>query len=186
MLIGIDPGHGGNDPGAIGSTGLKEKSITLALAQKLVWYLQQAGYQTMMTRDSDKTVELDERAEAINKAGCDYAISVHVNSSVSQEANYVSTYIQTLGGEAERLANAIQNQLFGVGWPDGGVRVSNLYINRMTKMPSCLCEIGFLSNPQEENLLTDPIMQDLFAAAIARGVTDLMASRYARRTASIV
>ncbi|MEN6391073.1 MAG: N-acetylmuramoyl-L-alanine amidase [Syntrophomonas sp.] len=175
MRIGIDPGHGGRDPGAIGPTGLYEKDVTLAISMELNRLLQAAGLETFVVRSDDRTMELVTRTALINNMKCDLAISAHCNSTGSQQANYISTFIQAQGGEAERLAQKVQNELVqATGWPDGGVRVKNLHMTRETRMPAILCECGFISNPGQEEQLRQPEVQKKIAQAIADGVLDYL------------
>ncbi len=171
MRIGIDPGHGGRDPGAIGPTRVCEKDVTLAISLELDRLLQAAGLETYMTRTDDRTMELITRTALINNMKCDLAISVHINSATRQEANYIATFIQAQGGEAEKLARKVQNELVqAIGWPDGGVRVKNLHMTRETKMPAILCECGFISNPEQERQLRQSEVQKKLAGAIVDGV----------------
>ena len=171
MKIGIDPGHGGRDPGAIGPARVCEKDVTLAISLELDRLLQAAGLETYMTRTDDHTMELITRTAQLNNMKCDLAVSVHINSATRQEADYISTFIQAQGGEAEKLARKVQNELVqAIGWPDGGVRVKNLHMTRETKMPAILCECGFVSNPEQENQLRQPETQRKLAQAIAGGI----------------
>lgn len=171
MKIGIDPGHGGRDPGAVGPTRVCEKDVTLAISLELDRLLQAAGLETYMTRQADITMELVTRSALLNNTKCDLAISVHINSAARQEANYISTFIQAQGGQAEQLASKVQPQLVqATGWPDGGVRVQNLHMTRETKMPAILVECGFISNPEQEKQLRQPKTQKRLAQAIADGV----------------
>ena len=173
MKIGIDPGHGGADPGAIGPTRLYEKDVTLAISRELDRLLQAAGIETFMTRSDDRTMELITRSSLINNMKCDLVISVHCNSAGSQQANYISTFIQAQGGEAEKLAGKVQNKLVqATTWPDGGIRVKNLHMTRETKMPAILCECGFISNPDQEKQLRQSETHMKIAQAIADGVLD--------------
>ena len=77
----IDPGHGGKDPGAISRTGLKEKDINLDIAKRIKKLLVQQGNEVIMTRETDKTVSLAERARIANSNHADLFISVHANSN---------------------------------------------------------------------------------------------------------
>jgi len=175
MLIGIDPGHGGRDPGAVGPSGVKEKDVTLGISQKVAMILQASGVDTYQTRTIDETLELVTRTSLLNNMKCNYAVSIHCNSSVYQDANYVSTYIQGTGGQAEKLAQAVQAQLVAAtGWPDGGIKTADLHMNRETKMPSILCECGFISNPEQKGQLADPAIQGKIALAIAQGIMDYL------------
>jgi len=171
MKIGIDPGHGGRDPGAIGPTRVCEKDVTLAISLELDRLLQAAGLETYMTRTDDRTMELITRTAQLNNMKCDLAVSVHINSATRQEANYIATFIQAQGGEAEKLARKVQNELVqATGWPDGGVRVKNLHMTRETRMPAILCECGFISNPEQERQLRQSEVQKKLAGAIVDGV----------------
>lgn len=175
MRIGIDPGHGGRDPGAIGPTGLYEKDVTLPISIELDRLLQVAGLENFLTRQNDATMELVTRTALINNMKCDLAISVHCNSTGNQQANYISTFIQAQGGEAEKLAQKVQNELVqATGWPDGGVRVQNLHMTRETRMPAILVECGFISNPEQERQFRQPGVQKKIAQAIADGVLDYL------------
>lgn len=171
MKIGIDPGHGGRDPGAIGPTRLYEKDVTLGISLELGRLLKAAELELVFTRTDDRTMELITRTALLNNQKCDLAISVHINSATRQEANYISTFIQGAGGQAEQLAKKVQVELVqATGWPDGGVRVKNLHMTRETKMPAILVECGFISNPEQEKLLRQPEMQKKLARAIADGI----------------
>ena len=171
MRIGIDPGHGGRDPGAIGPTRLYEKDVTLAISRELGRLLKDAGLGTVLTRTDDRTVELVTRSALLNNQKCDLAISVHINSATRQEANYISTFIHAQGGRAEKLAQKVQNELVQTtGWPDGSVREKDLHMTRETKMPAILVECGFISNPEQEKQLRQPEFQKKLAQAIADGV----------------
>jgi N-acetylmuramoyl-L-alanine amidase len=171
MRIGIDPGHGGRDPGAVGGAGVKEKDITLAISLELNRLLKAKGLDIFMTRVDDSYLELVTRSASLNNTKCDLAISVHINSATRREANYISTFIQGAGGQAEKLAEKVQAELVQTtGWPDGGVRVKNLHMTRETKMPAILCECGFISNPEQERQLRQPEMQKKIAGAIADGI----------------
>lgn len=91
-LVVIDAGHGGKDPGAVGPTGLKEKDITLDVAQRLNKYLKSKNIKTVMTRDSDKFVALAERTSIANKSGGKLFISLHCNSAKQRKAQGMETY----------------------------------------------------------------------------------------------
>lgn len=168
MKIGIDPGHGGRDPGAIGPTRLYEKDVTLGISLELGRLLKAAELEPVFTRTDDRTMELITRTALLNNQKCDLAISVHINSATRQEANYISTFIQVAGGQ---LAQKVQNELVqATGWPDGGVRVKNLHMTRETKMPAILVECGFISNLEQEKQLRQPEFQRKLARAIADGI----------------
>lgn len=177
VKVGLDAGHGGYDTGAIGPTGLKEKDVTLDITLMVDKLLRDAGLQIVLTRDKDtalaRPVELDLRArtDILNRAKADYAVSIHINSSVNKDADYISTYIVARGGEAEKLAKKVQGKLVEkTGWADGGVRVRNFHMVRVTRMPAILVECGFISNFAVEGLLRQAQTREKLAEGIAEGV----------------
>lgn len=170
--VGIDPGHGGKDSGAVGPGGLLEKTVNLETALKLRRLLSANEFEVIMTRDKDVEISLSQRVAILNDAKCDLVISVHCNSSTNP-ADYVSTFILGKGGKAEVAAGYIQRYLVKVtGWPDGGVREANYTILKQTHAPAVLVEMGFISNPSQEKWLAENSSQVQLAEAIARGTCD--------------
>jgi N-acetylmuramoyl-L-alanine amidase len=102
----IDAGHGGNDTGAIGPTGVKEKDVTLAIARKLASKLEDAGLEVVLTRDTDRYVKLADRTALANEKRGDLFISVHCNAGASRKWRGVETYTLNLNSDryAARLA----------------------------------------------------------------------------------
>lgn len=91
--IVVDAGHGGKDPGAVGSGGTKEKDITLAIAKLLAVQLEKKfGCQVVLTRDRDVFIPLEERTAIANRVGADLFISIHANASKNRQARGVETY----------------------------------------------------------------------------------------------
>ncbi|MGI9862283.1 N-acetylmuramoyl-L-alanine amidase [Moorella naiadis] len=169
--IGIDPGHGGSDPGAVAAGELQEKDVTLAVGLDLRHRLQGAGLEVIMSRTEDVDVSLADRAQLFNREQVGLVVSLHVNSAASTTANYVSTFILAPGGQAEKIANAIQPELVAAtGWPDGGVREANFYILRQTDAPAVLVEMGFISNPATASLLATIATRQTLARAIYKGL----------------
>lgn len=169
--IGIDPGHGGNDPGAVAANGMQEKDVTLAVGLYLQSRLQDAGLEVVMTRTGDADVSLADRSQLLNREQVDLVVSLHVNSADSITANYISTFILAPGGQAEKIAYAIQPELVtATGWPDGGVREANFYILRETDAPAVLVEMGFISNPTTASLLATVATRQALAQAIYKGL----------------
>jgi N-acetylmuramoyl-L-alanine amidase len=91
--IAIDAGHGGNDPGATGPTGLKEKDVTLAIAHRVAPVLARQGVEVTLTRDDDRFVTLEERTARANAFGADLFVSIHCNAAESRARHGVETYI---------------------------------------------------------------------------------------------
>ena len=91
--IVLDPGHGGNDPGATGPTGLKEKDVTLAIAHRIAPVLARQGVEVTLTRDDDRFVTLEERTARANAFGADLFVSIHCNAAENKTRKGVETYV---------------------------------------------------------------------------------------------
>ncbi|HOB44188.1 MAG TPA: N-acetylmuramoyl-L-alanine amidase, partial [Bacillota bacterium] len=171
MIIMIDPGHGGNDSGAVGPSGAKEKDINLAVAERLHLLMSESGIEAYMTRIGDEEVSLAKRAEKANNISADYFISIHCNAANSPTAHGTETYHYPGSVKGRALAQAVQQELVSAtGLADRGVKEANFYVLRMTAMPAILVELAFLSNPEEERLLATSAFQEKCARAIWAGV----------------
>jgi N-acetylmuramoyl-L-alanine amidase len=111
--IVIDAGHGGNDPGAIGRSGLREKDVALDVAKRLSLALREEGFQVVMTRASDRFVSLGARVRATNSADADLFISIHANANRVRSLNgFEVYYISPSVGDPQRaLATAREASL---------------------------------------------------------------------------
>ena len=183
--IVIDPGHGGEDSGAIGPSGVTEKSITLQIAKEVERMLKEAGAKVTMTRTTDTEVspkhrqatdvdELQARCDVANKAKADIFISIHMDSFTSREASGTTGYYYMKGSAAsKRLAAAIQSELVGqLKTTSRGIKTCNFYVVKHTKMPATLIEVAFVSNPKEEKLLTSKKGVQKAAIGIVNGISD--------------
>jgi len=101
----VDAGHGGRDTGAIGPHGLREKDVTLAIAERLMEKLRAAGLEVVMTRDDDTYVSLNERTRIANEANADLFLSVHCNAAKRRKLTGVETW--TLNVSADRYAQRL-------------------------------------------------------------------------------
>ena len=178
----IDPGHGGKFPGAIGPTGVKEKDVVLAISTILHQDLLELGAEVRMTRTGDTEVlpggslrdDLKARVDIANEWPADLFISVHANANEQPGPNGTETYhSRSASDRSKTIAKLIQKSMVeDVKLNDRGVKASDFYVIKNTRMPATLLETGFLSNPAEEQKLADPAVQALFAHAIAKGVGD--------------
>jgi len=115
--IVIDPGHGGDETGATGKTGVLEKEITLAIAKKLKALLEkESGLRVLLTRDDDATVGLDERTALANQNHADLFLSIHVNAARRRDARGAETYFLATKAKDEEIRTlaAIENNTVGV------------------------------------------------------------------------
>lgn len=190
----LDPGHGGEHPGAKGQFSI-EKELNRKIADLTGEILRQKGYTVLFTRADDETVELDARAQA----GCfaDIFVSIHCNAAPNNKAEGIETFAITPKGaynsndsdhsipvdinddapgynhcaESFALAYAIQKNLIrNTGATDRGAKRARFHVLYFNPAPAVLVECGFLSNPQEEKLLNDSAYQMKIAQAIANGI----------------
>jgi N-acetylmuramoyl-L-alanine amidase len=221
MTVVIDAGHGGRDPGNLGTGRYKmaEKDITLAVAKKTAAYIEERipGVRVIMTRTNDTYPELSERVRIANDAEADLLLSIHCDSFQKSSVTGSSTFVMGLDkseaslrvaakenaavyeetdargfdpddpdtfialalkqeiylGRSLQLAELIQTQFRErVGRKDRGVRQAPYYVTAYSNMPSVLVELGFLTNPKEEDFLHSEQGQDYMSSALFRAFRD--------------
>ena len=179
--IVLDPGHGGSDPGAIGPTGLQEKQVTLPIAEYLKSILEAKGAKVILTRTTDVDVygphasgvdELQARVNVANGNRADAFISIHINSFSNPNVGGIATYYFDGSDQSKKLASAVQGQIAEHSGFNGdrGIQPGNLYVLRHSLMPSILVELGFISNPKEEEHLKEMSTRQEFANELAKGL----------------
>ncbi len=105
LIIAIDAGHGGKDPGAIGPTGVREKNITLATARELAKQIDaEPGMKAFLVRDSDSFVVLQDRYMRARRAQADLFISIHADAALNGQANGSSVFVLSLKGASSQAA----------------------------------------------------------------------------------
>ena len=136
MTICLDPGHGGNDPGAT-AFGAKESDLTLKIAQYCKEELSKYDVNVVMTRTTDTrldevaAMDLKKRVEVAKEAGASYFISIHINSALNSAAKGAEVYYpntsgnKNLSSNGQNLAKAIQSQLAALGLYDRGIKIRN-------------------------------------------------------------
>ena len=172
--ICLDPGHGGSDYGAIGPAGTAEKDVNLSITLKAKEELEKYGAEVLLTRSDDTYISLKDRSKFANDRNCDLFISSHENSAAKQRriAHGTETFWYTKGDEHDKkLATELQkNSVEAIGLTDRGVKQANFAVLRNAEMPAALMESAFISNPDEEKLLTDPAFQQKVAMAVAKSI----------------
>ncbi|MBZ9634782.1 N-acetylmuramoyl-L-alanine amidase [Clostridium sp. FP1] len=175
----LDAGHGGYDPGATGPTGINEKDITLAITLKVGSILVKNGVDTVYTRTSDNIAwstneaqNLQARCDISNAAKPDYFVSIHENSFSAPTASGIETYYFSGSVAGQKLAQAVQTELIKeTGRVDRGLKTTTgLYVIKNVEATAILVETSFISNPEEEKLLTTDAYQYKLAKAIATGI----------------
>ena len=179
-VVVVDPGHGGQDAGALSPAGLIEKDLTLAAGLRLAELLRAEGSRVVLTRDSDQTVPLYVRTELAEAASADYVVSLHFNAAGTPiAAGAVCSFFQRSHYYSEhgaRLADYIGAEIARIGGAGfiGGVG-SNAALLREPKAISVLVEPLFLTNPDEERLAARPDYVERLARAIVGGFAGYLA-----------
>lgn len=177
IVVVIDPGHGGKDPGAIGLRGLQEKNVILPISKKIADILEKKGIQVVMTRDSDYFVDLAPRVTIADRANANLFVSIHANAMPANrtDVNGLETYYYSSG---QGLARAIHsNVLRSTNVRDRGVRKARFYVLRKSSMPSVLVEVGFVTGAVDSPRLGTTAYQTQMAEAIARGILQYIEQR---------
>jgi N-acetylmuramoyl-L-alanine amidase len=172
ILIVLDPGHGGNDPGAVGIGGLDEVEIVTPVSLRVGELLEQQGIDIAFTRTEDVEVDLPPRVSLANRLQANLFVSIHANAiSMSRpEVNGIETYYFSSGKD---LAFYVHESLIdATGSNDRGVRTARFYVLRNTDMPAILIELGFVTGDEDARNLSDPDYREILAQAIARGILE--------------
>ncbi|WP_144701367.1 SH3 domain-containing protein [Fictibacillus phosphorivorans] len=169
--IVVDPGHGGNDPGASGrSSGTQEAAMTLMSARLLATQLSNAGAKVILTRSDNTYLSLNKRVEISHYHFADAFVSLHYNSASDKSASGLLTFYY--GQKDLKLANSVNAGLIqaNTGLKGGNVRYGNFHVLRENKQPAILVELGFLSNPFDEMTIKSSSFQTKAATGITTGL----------------
>ena len=153
--IFIDPGHGGQDPGAIGAKSKEAENVlkvALALEKKLI----AQGYEVRLSRRTDTYLSLTQRAQLANAWGADVFMSLHDNSAVNKTATGFETFIfnGSVSANTIKLQKSLHEAIIkGIGLRDRGLKRANFAVIRLTNMPAVLVEYGFISNLDDEKII---------------------------------
>ena len=179
LMFALDAGHGGENLGALGSTGTLEKDINLAVVKELKALLEDRGARVILTRDSDADVTIPDRVRKVVTSGADMLISIHSNSigltTNPENTRGTATFYKHICYRP--LALAIVRSLLKTGLPlFGNVGSFNFSLNAPTELPNVLVEMAFVSNPLDEMNLTDPEFRHKIAERIIDGVDEFLDS----------
>jgi N-acetylmuramoyl-L-alanine amidase len=233
-IIVIDPGHGGKDPGNLGTGRYRsrEKDVSFDVSQLVKKYIEEnlPDTKVILTRDHDRFIELYQRTVIANRANADVFISIHCNANDNKSAYGTESFVLGMGEKDQRLnktaqlenaarlleenwesnyeelnannpaaiialrayqdafleqsisiADEIQRQFEGrVKRRNRGVKQQPLAVLRGSTMPAVLVELGFLTNPGEEDFLQSTQGKELLASAIYRAVKEYKFKREQR------
>lgn len=170
-LVIIDPGHGGEDAGSIAGD-IMEKDLNISIALKIESELNKLGYRVLLLRHDDSFLDKYERADIANKTGGAALISIHQNSFDDSKVSGTETWYGGANESSKTLAELIHKKILSAtGSIDRGcVYDKNLVMTNYTKMPSCLVEIGFMSNSTELAKISSDDFQASFARSMAEGI----------------
>ncbi|WP_256700704.1 N-acetylmuramoyl-L-alanine amidase [Paenibacillus sp. P46E] len=172
-LIVIDPGHGGSDPGMLGTSfDTMEKDLTLQTAFYVRDYLTAKGAQVELTRTrGDQKPSLARRVQIGQQLRADAFVSIHYNSSPKKVSGTL-TFFYSENNDL-RLARSIENRLRqGIGLKSNGLSFGDYHILRENSLPATLVELGFLTNRSDESIVRKASYQKKAAKAIADGLAD--------------
>jgi N-acetylmuramoyl-L-alanine amidase len=176
MRVYIDPGHGGDDPGAVHGE-LVEQDIALSISGSLEENLRDLGHEVLLSRRDDVTISLHGRASMANEWKADVFLSIHLNADPDPdlpgmpEAHGHEFWIYPGSFKGLRLAEAI-NKAFVFAFPDQparGIKEANFAVLRLTEMPAVLLELAFIDTALATRL-KQPVIQARIAGAISSGV----------------
>ena len=217
ITIALDPGHGGEDPGAIGHGGNREKDVVLEIAKRIKAKIEdQPNMRVMLTRDADFFVPLPVRVQKARKVQADLFVSIHADGFIEPTARGSSVFALSekgassatarwlankenaadlIGGaniktrdaqlagvlldlsttaqinDSMKLAKAVLGEIGGINkLHKGAVEQAGFAVLKAPDIPSILIETAFISNPEEEEKLTDDAYQDQMADAVLKGI----------------
>ncbi len=173
FTVYIDPGHGGKDGGAISETGLREEDIVLNIALVLREYLENMAIEVLLIRETDehlgygtniKRTDIHKRVELINNSNADLYISIHLNAIQSTVWRGAQTFYKS-GERNKTFANLIQSNFINIlrNTDRQSMNLTGKYLMDNVTVPGCLVEAGFLSNPEEAELLGTKDYQEKIA-----------------------
>lgn len=177
IVIVVDPGHGGEDPGKVGINDVLEKDLNLQIAKKVAKLLEEVDIEVVMTRKNDKVPDakkkdLEQRIGLINDTNPTLALCIHQNSYPDEKIYGAQVFYHTVTEEAEDVASVVQEELRQID-PNNKRQIKEndtYYMLKFSKVPTIIVECGFLTNPEEARKLTQEEYQDELAFAICNGI----------------
>jgi N-acetylmuramoyl-L-alanine amidase len=178
--ICLDPGHGGDDPGAIGF-GIEEAELTLRFAGMVADRIPLHGSYELSYTHRGEGKSLSARAQAANDWDADLLVSLHCNAFHDSRANGFEVFTSRGDTGADAVASSIYQKVGGAfpnwnmrtDWSDGDIdKEAGFVVLKRTRMRAVLVELGFITNPVDHFILTDGPTSRLLAAAVAQGIVD--------------
>ncbi|MBX9782117.1 MAG: N-acetylmuramoyl-L-alanine amidase [Chitinophagaceae bacterium] len=170
LVIGVDAGHGGDNKGAFGITGIMEKDMTLLIAKELKTVLEAEGATVIIDRTKDTSFDNHDRYTFFKEKNPDLLISIHLNSSADPiRIKGVSTYYKHIGYRS--FTQSILKEMLGMGLGEfGNVGNFNFILNGFTEFPNVLVETLFISHPEDETNVLNAEYRKQMALRITQGI----------------
>ncbi|MCZ2460552.1 MAG: N-acetylmuramoyl-L-alanine amidase [Chitinophagales bacterium] len=178
----IDAGHGGSEPGTTGSDGTLEKNIVLEIAQKVKSLNTDDNLNILLTRDGDATIPLQNRTALSNENNADLFISFHVNAQapstgISDKKSGIEVYVpyfnKTYYSENRILGSILLNYLYQVHTTTMSIQTrskNKIWILENTRCPSAMVELGYMTDNNDLNFITQPGNQEKIAEAVLQSI----------------
>lgn len=191
ITIVLDAGHGGVDPGSVGrNSKITEADLNLTITKKIESLLNSSGIDTILTRKDEnglygiyskdyKIRDMKARKEIIENSKANLLISIHMNSFIQSKYRGAQVFYDEANPQSSILALCVQN-CFKTDLPesDKGTAIGDYYILKCApKIPSILCECGYLSNSEDEQLLITEDYQNTIAYSIYKGIISFLNSK---------
>jgi N-acetylmuramoyl-L-alanine amidase len=192
----LDPGHGGDEVGAVGPGGTREKDVNLAIAEKTKAQLEALGATVVLTRTADYRITLASRAAVVTALHPALFISIHHNADPDGPSDVPGneSYYQLANTDSKRAAGLVWEELtkafeaYDIAWvadTDHGAKYRKAndggdyygILRRTAGTPAVLSEAAFITNAPEEHLLADPAFQDVEAGALARAAVRFVTTK---------
>lgn len=172
IRIVLDAAHGGADcDDNKGAAGLREKDVNLDIVLKLKSLLEKQGAEAYLTRDSDVGMVLSDRAALSNGKRPEFFLSIGQNSFPNGTASGTEIYYYRGDHQGERLGKLLMEELNkSLGLKNRGVRMAEFYLLREVKASSVIIQLLYISNPQDEKLLSDQSFREAAAEAILKAI----------------
>lgn len=214
LVVALDPGHGGIDPGSQAHNGLIEKELTLDMAKRIALFLSEIeNVDVIMTRSNDTGMSRQARVNKIKASGADLVVSLHFNHLPQPKVNLVETFfadrhnvVESLEAQklptssidldytkasrdlADILHEKVYNEVASVNDAviDAGVKRDTLFVLTRSFTPGVLLELTCISNPAEAARLTTFEYRNQLAAAIADGLRDYLLREHAEQFSELL
>lgn len=191
-VIILDAGHGGFDGGCVSYNGVSEKGINLNIMLVLKALLESDGFEVVTTRDSDVSIydegveglsaqkksDMKNRLDIFNSHENALAISIHQNQYTDSKYSGAQMFFSQTNPESQHLAQSLQDAFVENLQPDNKREIKltgdDLYLIYYAKVPSVMAECGFLSNPEEADLLQTEKYQKQVAFTIYKGIKNYL------------